>query len=155
MPVCKRSYCASFKRKHSNASGGPVSDGKIVLPPDQADLHGDRISTEDRDGQSNISSWNRADDWASWNVQFVRPGRYTIATTIAAPGGDRELVLDVEGQQLKATAAQTGAWHKFVPLELGQIEIKEPGRRLVKLSAANAAHWRAINVRAITLTPVP
>ena len=45
------------------------------------------------------------------------------------------------------------AWNEFQTVALGQVQIAQPGDLTVKIRAADANTWKAINVRSLALTP--
>jgi len=45
----------------------------------------------------------------------------------------------------------TGGWDKFASSEMGALEIKTPGIIEIKVRAADAATWRAINLSGLKL----
>ena len=45
-------------------------------------------------------------------------------------------------------------WDKFTTTELGTVEIKQAGNTVVKVHAADAASWKAINVSSVRLVPM-
>ena len=47
----------------------------------------------------------------------------------------------------------TGGWDKFQTIVLGQLQIKQAGDLMVKVSAKNPASWKAINLNSVQLTP--
>ena len=57
------------------------------------------------------------------------------------------------GQAPAATAPATGGWDKFRKTEVGTIEFKTAGPHVVKVRAADAASWKAINLAEVKLTP--
>src|SRR5262249_39701466 len=57
----------------------PDSQGNYKLAPEDADLHGEQIGTEERDGQSNIAFWDRSGDWVSWKTSFPQAGRFKVS----------------------------------------------------------------------------
>jgi len=132
----------------------PDAQGKLKLSPDDADLHGDGIKSENAGGEPNLGFWDKPTDWASWKVKFVTPGTFKVATQCAAVSGGTDFVLEAAGRQLSAKAPQTSGWNKYQNVQLGRLEIKEAGTQEVKVRAKDAAHWKAINLRAIVLTPV-
>jgi alpha-L-fucosidase len=131
----------------------PDAGGNITLSADTATLHGDQIKVEEKGGKPNIGYWDRADEWASWNVKFTAPGVYRIAGSIATQNAGSEFVVAVGGQQIAATAPSTGAWDRFEIVDLGQVEIKQPGDLVVIIRPRDAATWKAINLQGIALKP--
>jgi CheY-like chemotaxis protein len=131
----------------------PAAPEVLTLSADAAQLHGQRIRREEKDGQSNIGYWDRADEWVTWTVPFTRPGAFTVRAACATVHVDSELVVEVSGQQLTAKAHQTRDWTDFHVLHLGRIEIERPGEQVLLVRPGDPSTWKPINLRAVELTP--
>ena len=139
----------------------PDAKGVVTLVPDTAELHGDQIKTEQQGATPNIGFWDRADEWVSWKVKFAAAGAYTVSASCATTNAESEFVLEVvpvsadsaRGQQLAGKATQTGGWGNFRPVDLGQLEIKQPGEQVVKVRPRDANSWKAINLASVTIKP--
>jgi len=132
----------------------PDAAGVLTLDADKAELHGDQVRVEERGGKSNIGFWDRAAEWASWNMKIMAPGTYRITADIATTFSGGELVVEIAGQTVTVKAPGTGSWDRFQPVEIGEIEIKQPGDYVVKARPRDAATWKAINLRSLVLRPV-
>ncbi len=130
----------------------PDSQGRFVLSPDTADTTG-RVQVERHGGQSNFGFWDNGSDTVSWMVQFPKAGNYKVQTACASMNDGVAFTVSVGGQVANAIAVQTGDWGKFAPLDLGSVAIEKPGRFEVRVQAKDRAHWHAINLRALILTP--
>jgi alpha-L-fucosidase len=128
----------------------PDASGNVILPADAADLHGD-LKVENQGGPANLGFWDKADDWASWKVNFKQPGEYRVMATCAAANGDSEFVFEAAGQQLAAKVPATGAWDKFVEVQAGTLAVKQAGEQVVKLRPRDAQSWKPINLRQVKL----
>jgi alpha-L-fucosidase len=123
--------------------------GEFRLAPDDAELHGDQLKPENQGGQPNIGFWDKGNEWVSWKVQFDQPGVFKVSTACASMQPGAEFVLEAAGQQLTGRPPQTSGWADFRNLDLGQIEIKQPGLQEVKVRSRDPRTWKAINLRAI------
>jgi alpha-L-fucosidase len=130
----------------------PDAKGNVTLSADAADLHGGQINTETRDGQSNIGFWDNSGEWAAWKVRFTQPGTFKVSATVATTNPESHFVLAAGGRQLAGKVEQTGDWGKFRDFDLGQIEIKQAGDQTITMKPEDAATWKAINLRKLTLT---
>jgi len=126
----------------------PDAKGNLTLDADAAELHG-RLKTEDHNGKSNIGFWDNPSDWASWKVDFTKSGVFGVSAQIAASNSGSEFIVEVAGQQLIGKAKPTGDWAKFEGVDIGTIEIKQPGVQEVKLRPRDPKSWKAINLREI------
>jgi hypothetical protein len=129
------------------------SKGNYKLDANDAELHGDKIKVEMRGVHANIGFWDKANEWASWRVQFDKPGKYKISLNLSTVHAGAEFVVEIAGKKLAGKAPQTGDWEKFQGCGVGQIEINSPGIQTLSVRAKNADGWKAINLRDVRLTP--
>ena len=130
----------------------PNARGSFILGADDAELHGDQIKTEDHGGQSNIGFWDKGEEWASWKVQFLHAGTFKVIISVASTSGSSQFVIEAAGQQISGVAAQTSGWDQFKEIDIGQLEVKQPGQQEVKFRAKDAQNWQAMNLRFVKLT---
>ena len=156
-------YTTALKITGTDLKPAPVVEEAIIVQPDSkgnykldandAELHGDRIKVETKGVHANIGFWDNAGDWASWKVQIDKPGTYKISLDAAATAAGIEATIEIAGQTLTAKIPQTGDWDKFQGCTAGKVEIKQAGVQTLKIRSAAAKTWRAINLRAVKLTP--
>ena len=129
----------------------PDAQGNIVLGADDADLHGNQLRAEDHGGVSNLGFWDKADEWASWKVNFPKSGEFTITASVASVSGGSEFVVAVQDQQLAGKAPKTSGWDQFTQVNLGQIRIGQAGEKEVQIRPKSAQSWRPMNLRFLQL----
>jgi alpha-L-fucosidase len=130
----------------------PNARGNFILGADDAELHGDQIKTEDHGGQSNIGFWDNGSEWASWNVRFPQAGTFKVSASVSSLSGSSQFIIEAAGQQISGLAAQTAGWDQFKEIDLGQLEVKQPGQQVVKIRARDAQNWQPMNLRFVKLT---
>ena len=131
----------------------PDRSGNLSLDAEAAEVHGTGIKVEQRGARSNIGFWDNAAEWASWNVNFARPGVYKVTVQCASAAGASDVALEVGGQQLHGKVTFSGSWDTFADVALGTVEIAKSGVQQVKLRPHDAQSWKAINVRTVKFTP--
>jgi alpha-L-fucosidase len=131
----------------------PDAKGSLRLDAESADLHGNRIKQEANGAQSNIGFWDRADEWASWKVAFTQPGAYRVTARCAAPHPGTEFVFEVAGRQLVGKCPQTNGFTDYQNVDLGRIEIPQPGEQIVNARPRDAKTWKAINLNWVIIKP--
>ena len=135
----------------SSALIQPDSSGTVTLSAADAELKGSQIKVEEKDGQPNIGFWDKAEESASWKVDFKKPGKYKVTASIAAISSDALALLEVPGCCIELKPSATGSWEKFSDFEAGTIEIAHAGVQTVKVHPRDAQSWKAINLRWIKL----
>ena len=129
-----------------------AADGSFELLPAKATLHGNSLRVQGEGKDANIGYWDDAQNWVSWDmVKSTQPGRYKVSVEVATIHPSSDFVVEVAATKLPGKAPVTGDWNTFTTIELGQIEINQPGNIAVHFRPT-AATWRALNLRAIRLT---
>lgn len=126
-----------------------ATDGSLTFEPSEAILHGDKIQSEGNPGFENIGYWTNPDEWVEWKFRAVKPGRYQLQTEIATPGSGY-LTVTFGDQQFKVGAPNTGSYDAYRTVNLGTIEISQPGRYSLAIRAEPSG-WQPINLRKIRL----
>ena len=129
----------------------PDNKNRLSLNVEDATLHGAQIKLEEQGGVNCIGYWDKSDEWVSWRVQINQAGSYKLSANTATVFGDAKVLVDSGSQQIIAAPPLTGGWDKFASSELGTLEIKTPGIIEIKVRAADAATWRAINLSGLKL----
>lgn len=132
----------------------PDKKGNFVLGADDAELHGDQLKAENQGGKPNIGFWDKADEWVSWQAQFDSPGHYKVTAVVATTHDGAQIAVEVAGRKLSVAVPKTSGWDQFKDVAAGQIEITKAGQLELAVRAPGAASWKAINLRAVTLTRV-
>jgi hypothetical protein len=99
-----------------------------------------------------IGYWDKADEWVSWTAQIPKAAAFKVSVTVATLNTDASFVVEVGGEKVSAQAPVTGGWDKFQTIDLGQIQIRQPGDLMVKVAAIDAANWKAINLNSVQLS---
>ena len=71
---------------------------------------------------------------------------------VATLNADASFIIEVGGETISGQVPVTGGWDSFRTIDLGQIQIKQPGDLMVKVRAKDAASWKAINLNSVQLT---
>jgi alpha-L-fucosidase len=126
--------------------------GELTLPADAAEIHGEKLNTEDRGDQMNLAFWDNASEFASWTVRVGKPGKFNVTTSIATVNDGPELVVEAGPNRLAKRIDATGDWGTFKTLDLGTIELRQGGQ-VISVRPKDAASWKALNLRYVKLTP--
>jgi alpha-L-fucosidase len=131
----------------------PDAAGNFILAADAAELHGDRLATEEKDGKANIGFWDNGNDWAAWKIKVSKPGKYQVSVNAGTVHADAQVSIEAGSQKAAAPVARTDDWGKFEDASAGTIELPA-GDCVVKVRAAEPAKWKAINLRSVKLSPI-
>ncbi len=133
-----------------------ADDGTIKLGAEYADMVGD-MNLESQP-EPTINYWNDEHDFLQWKVQIKRTGNFHILLNHAcspnSAGGQYEFT--VGGKSIDGKIDSTGSWYDYQAVKIGTIQIEKPGLvTFVLRSAPKTGRPYALNLRSITLTPVP
>ena len=105
-------------------------DGSVTLPAKSADVHGIMLRFEPLPHKNTLGYWVRADDWASWEFQITRPGKFRVEILqgCGAGSGGSEVEFAIGEQKLAITVEETGGFQNFVRREIGTLKFDQPGR---------------------------
>lgn len=129
----------------------PDAKGELLLAADSAEIHGDKLNTEDRDGQMNLGFWDNAGDWASWRVRVDKPGKFHVSASLATVNDGPEVAVEAGANRISKRIDSTGDWGAFKIVDLGQIEIQQPGGQMINLKPKGGSSWKGINLRYLKL----
>jgi alpha-L-fucosidase len=129
----------------------PQADGSIALDARDAELHGEQIQLETRDGQDNIGYWTNPDDWADWQFKLTSAGKFTISAVISARDSG-SFDLSVGGQALHCAAPKTADYSDYKSVDLGAVEIAAPGLATLAIHPVKNG-WHPMDVKSIKLVP--
>lgn len=132
----------------------PGANGAIVVGAGQATIIGGTAQVENKDGVDNIGYWSDASDIATWSVDILTSGTYTVSAVMAAEDSAAGGQFDVEigGRSLTATVESTGSWASFAPRVLGTLDLTQTGKQTLSVKPKAGAKWHGVNIRSLTLS---
>jgi alpha-L-fucosidase len=125
------------------------ADGSVVLPAEDALLHGGRIQYEGAENRNCIGFWTESNDWAEWQFQFNKPGKFTVAAELASLE-DTSFEILLGEQKLTGKAIKTGDYGKFKQVNLGTVEISQTGKLTLAVKPKKE-WWKPMNLTSIRL----
>jgi alpha-L-fucosidase len=137
------------------ASAATPAEGGLTLDADSATVHGRKLAKESRGGVSNLGFWDDPAEFVSWVFKCSQPGAFRVSVVYAAAAGDTQFVVEAAGQKLVAKVPRTGGWDDFQAVDIGQLEIAQPGEHTVMVGPLNASVWKPMNLRRVTLHKAP
>ncbi|MDZ4287584.1 MAG: hypothetical protein U0984_06480 [Prosthecobacter sp.] len=137
----------------------PVSqsqDGSITLLAKDATTWSDSMRYEPKPEKNCLGYWTEPDDFAEWEFQVTKPGRYKVAVVHGCGGGNQGSEVEVKqnGQALKFTTQDTGGFQNWREVQVGEIEIKAAGRQRLVVDPVNKVKSAVLDVQKVVLTPV-
>jgi hypothetical protein len=141
------------------APEGPLpaqgEDGKITLPASSATTWSETMRYEPQPEKNCLGYWTDENDFAEWEFQPQKAGRYTVTVSYGCGGGNHgsEVELKVKGQTLKWTTQDTGGFQTWQDVSLGEIEISKAGPQRLIIAPVNKVKSAILDVQKVVLTP--
>lgn len=141
------------------AAEGPRSvqldNGSIVLEAKTATTRSEDMRYEPKPEKNCLGYWTNADDFAEWDFELNKPGKFHVSVFYGCGGGNQgsEVVVKAGGKELKFTTEDTGGFQNWKEAKLGEIEITAKGRQLLTVDPATKAKSAVLDVQKVVLTP--
>lgn len=107
-----------------------AADGTITMLGKHADVFGAMLRFEPLPHKNTLGFWVNPNDWASWDFEVVKPGKFTMEITYGCGNGSggSEVEFAVGPQKLLFKVEQTGGFQAFVKRDIGEMTFDQPGR---------------------------
>ncbi len=107
-----------------------AADGTITMLGQHADVHGAMLRFEPLPHKNTLGFWVNPSDWASWEFEVVKPGKFTMEITYGCGNGSggSEVEFAVGAQALTFKVEQTGGFQAFVKRDIGEMSFEKAGR---------------------------
>ncbi len=107
-----------------------AADGTITMLGKHADVFGAMLRFEPLPHKNTLGFWVNPADWASWDFEVVKPGKFTMEITYGCGNGSggSEVEFAVGAQKLLFQVEQTGGFQAFVKREIGELTFDKAGR---------------------------
>lgn len=132
-----------------------AEEGIVTLPARTADVHGVMLRYEPLPHKNTLGYWVRPDDWASWEFQITRPGKFRleILQGCGTGSGGSEVEFAIAGETVTVTVQETGGFQEFVRREIGSVRIAEPGRHTLTVKPRKKPGLAVMDLREVRLVP--
>jgi len=134
----------------------PAEDGTITLAAKDATTWSETMRYEPKPEKNCLGFWTDPDDFAEWEFEVKKPGRYKVIVSHGCGGGNEGSTVAVKqgDQALKFTVKDTGGFQKWTDAEVGEIEIKQPGVQRLVIDPETKAKSAVLDVQKVVLKPV-
>ena len=130
------------------------ANGNLTLAARDAITTGSHLQYESNSEKENLGYWTDSSDWAQWQVDIKKPGKFRVVMEVATEQGDGNFEISTGDQKLRGTAPKTGGYSTFQTIEVGTLEITNSGHTSIAIHPI-AEGWQPINLKSIQLIAVP
>ena len=128
-----------------------LSDGRIELPADFADIHnpgyGTHIILQGAGSAARITNWVDPGAWLEWMFTTTASGKYALMAQVLArdPG---KLDIQIGEEKIEAEISATG--NSFTEVNLGEIEITAAGDQIISFRPVRES-WNSLELEKVML----
>ena len=129
------------------------STGTLRLTARNCQIHGPNLVYESHFG--NLGHWASPDDYALWQVEGLKPGRYKVLATTAVPANlaNQKFTIEVGDAKAEARVPSSNGWNYYKQFEVGIIEVSD-GASTVRVRASGEVNQFLMDLRELSLQPV-
>ena len=128
--------------------------GDIRLHAKDATVHGTQARYEDASYKNVIGFWTKPEDWAGWDFDVAKAGRYEVEIQQGCSGGGSEVAVEVAGQTLTFIVEDTGHFQNMILRTIGEVDLAA-GRQTLAVKPRNRKGAAVMDLRRAVLRPVP
>ncbi len=133
-----------------------AADGSIVLEASSATTWSENMRFEPKSEKNCLGYWTSEDDFAEWDFEVTKPGRYKVTVVHGCGTGNEgsEVAVKLGEQELKFNVKDTGGFQKWSEEQVGEVEIKKPGKMRLVIDPVSKAKSAVLDVNKVVLKPV-
>ena len=133
-----------------------AADGSIVLEAGSATTWSETMRFEPKSEKNCLGFWTNADDFAEWDFEVTKPGRYKVTVVHGCGTGNEgsEVAVKLGEQELKFTVKDTGGFQKWSEEAVGEVEIKKAGKMRLVIDPLTKTKSAVLDVHKVLLAPV-
>ena len=130
--------------------------GLVTLHGKSAQVHGVMLRFEPAVHKNTLGFWVNDKDWASWEFEVSKPGKFKIEVTqgCGTGQGGSDVKVVVGGNEIPFVVEDTGGFQAFKPRIVGEVIIDNPGRKTLEIRVVKKAKAAVMDVQQVRLIPV-
>jgi len=135
---------------------GQSIDGSIHLDAKTATTYSEKMRYEPKAVKNCLGFWVDEKDWAEWEFDVSRPGKFKVKLVQGCGGGNggSEVAVLVDDQVLRFKVEDTGGFQNWKIRELGEVELSVKGDHKLAIKPLQKTGKAVMDVREVLLTPV-
>lgn len=142
-------------RKAMNDAATEGTNSLIFLEARDAQVKATKMKYEDLPQKDTLGFWVNAEDTAAWTFQAPLAGKYrvTVLQGCGKGNGGSTVAVEAGASRCEFTVEETGHFQRFVPREIGQIELKA-GENTLTVRPLKKAKAAVMDLRRVILERV-
>lgn len=133
----------------------PDANGNLLLHSHDAFVHGEKLQYEPQPYKNTIGYWVNKNDWAHWDFEVSKAGRYRVEALqgCGRGSGGAEVEFAMGDQKLMMTVQDTGHFQNFVERDLGVMELSA-GKHTLTVKPQTKPGGAVMDLRQVRLVRV-
>jgi hypothetical protein len=133
-----------------------ITDGRIILHSSKAKTHGEKLHYEEEQIKNTLGYWTNSADWAEWEFQVNRPGKFDIHLWLGCGtgSGGSEIGIVTAGQAVIFNVEETGHFQNFKERVVGKVNFAKSGPQRLEIRVRKMAGHAVMDLQKMVLTPV-
>jgi len=133
-----------------------ADDGSVILLAKDATTWSETMRYESKPEKNCLGYWTDPNDFAEWEFQLKKPGRYQVIVTHGCGGGNdgSEVAVKVGLEEKKFKVQDTGGFQKWQDVVVGEIELKTGGVQRLVVDPLNKVKSAVLDVQKVVLKPL-
>lgn len=129
--------------------------GDIRLHAKDARVHAETMRYEPQPNKNVLGFWVKASDWADWEFDVEKAGRYEVEVQqgAGAGSGGAEVAVEVGGQTLKFVVQDTGHFQNMIQRVIGEVDLAA-GKQTLAVKPQTKPGVAVMDLRRVVLRPV-
>jgi arylsulfatase A len=129
--------------------------GDIRLHAKDAQVHAKNMRYEPQPNKNVLGFWTIASDWADWQFEVAKPGRYEVEVQqgCGAGSGGAEVNVEVAGEVLTFIVQDTGHFQHMITRVIGEVELPA-GKQTLAIKPQTKPGVAVMDIRRVVLRPV-
>ena len=130
--------------------------GDIRLHAKDARIHGSTLRYEPQPNKNVLGYWTNADDWADWDFDVKKPGKYEVEIQqgCGKGSGGAEVAVQIDDHILTFTVQDTGHFQNMIQRLIGEVKLA-PGKHLLTVKPQTKPGSAVMDLRRVVLRPAP
>ena len=131
-------------------------NGQITLLAKDATTWSENMRYEPKTEKNCLGYWTDPADFAEWEFEVLKPGKYQIVVThgCGKGNGGSEVVVKVGTQESLFKVQDTGGFQNWKDIVVGEVELKAAGTQRLVVNPKSKTKAAVMDVQKVLLKPV-
>lgn len=133
-----------------------AANGQITLLAKDATTWSENMRYEPKTEKNCLGFWTDPADFAEWEFEVTKPGKYQIVVThgCGKGNGGSEVAVKIGSQENRFKVEDTGGFQNWKDTVVGEVELKAPGTQRLVVNPMTKTKAAVMDVQKVLLKPV-